>query len=242
MYFVYRLVLGEHEYIGCTNNIRRRKDQHNDNAKSGKSKLGAFLKDNGIVLSVNDFNILKVFEERSAALNFERSTAIEAASNGAKLLNDNYSNECTRKGKNIGNTAKTYVVIDYIAHRTIKVTDLRQFCLINGLKYKQVQRTVNGNKFCDSGIKVFYADEWEAVTDKNFYISGAFVEAIKTNAVEKRVEKTCKMYEVRFPDGHTEEIMNLDRFARQHNLTSGTLHATLINNKPTKGYQVLRRI
>lgn len=242
MYFVYRLVFSECEYIGCTNSIRRRKDQHNGHGKRGTSKLGAYLKTNCIVLKAEDFNILGVFDERRAALEFERSKTLEAASNGTRLLNDNYSNECTRKGKNIGNTAKSYVVVDYVAHRTINVTDLRQFCLQNGLDYKLVQRTVKPFKYCNAGIKVFYADEWNAEVDKEFYISGAFVESVKSNAIAERVKKTCKEYEVRYPDGHSERVTNLDRFAKEHNLTAGTLHATLTKGKPTKGYQVLRRI
>ena len=99
MYFVYRLVFGESEYIGCTNSIKRRKDQHNGHGKRGTSKLGAYLKENGIVLKAEDFNIIGAFEERPVALEFERLKAIESACNGVKLLNDNYSNECTRKGK-----------------------------------------------------------------------------------------------------------------------------------------------
>ena len=242
MYYVYRLEFGEHEYIGCTNNIRRRKDQHNGKAQSGASKLGRFMKEHGIVLKTDDFQILASLDDRHEALMMERATAQSAESKGAKLLNDNYSRDCTRKGKNIGNTAKEYVVVDYKAHTVTTVTNLRQYCLKNGYDYKLVQRTVKPGRHCNYGIKVFYTEDWAMESNKDKYLSGEFIDEVTDNAIAERVEKTSKAYDVRFPDGHTETIRNLDKFARDHGINAGNLHATLMYKRPTKGYQVLRRI
>lgn len=242
MYYVYRLTFGGYEYIGCTNNIRRRKDQHNANARNGKSKLGEYLQTNGITLKTDDFQIVATHADRSEALNKERSIAIDAEASGARLLNDNYSRDCTRKGKNIGNTAKEYTVVDYRAHTATTVNDLRQYCIKHGLNYKSVQRTVKPGHYSESGVKAFYADEWARESDKDKYLSGAFVEEIRVQAREKKNAKTSKSYVVRFPDGHTETVKNLDKFAREHCVNAGNLHASYTTQKPASGYQVLRRI
>lgn len=242
MYFVYRLKIGDYEYVGCTNNIRRRKDQHNGNARNRKSKLGQYLSDNGIVLKVTDFDVVAEYASRVDALRHERSMALELADKGAKLLNDNYSHECTRKGKNIGNTAKEYVVVDYDAHTATQVRDLRQYCIKQNWDYSLVQRTAKQGQYCKHNCKAFFAEDWAKEPNKEKYISGAFVDEVIQSAKTTRVKKTSKLYEVMFPDGHTEIIKNADKFAREHGLTPGTFHATLIFNKPTKGYQVLRRI
>lgn len=242
MYYVYRLEFGKHEYIGCTNNIRRRKDQHNGNARKGKSKLGYYLLENGITLTTDDFQILVAFENRADALREERAIVKLSEAKGALMLNDNYSNDCTRRGKNIGNTAKDYVVVDYKSHTVARVNDLRQYCIRNNLKYKQVQRTVKPGRYSEAGIKVFYADEWEDEVDKYKYISGEFISEVKGNAIASKIEKTSKTYEVQFPDGHIETVKNLDRFAMEHGINPGNLHATFMYQRPTKGYQVLRRI
>ena len=242
MYFVYELVVCGRKYIGCTSDIRRRKDQHNENARKRASKLGVFLNENGIRLKVEDFHILHEIESRNEALAEERRIALELSHSGEQLLNDNYTIECTRKGKNLGNTSKSFVVIDCVLHKAIPVTDLRQYCLTEELNYKLLHRTCRSGHIYQNRYCVFYDDEWEKVKDKEKYLDGSFIYEVIKNARMSQAERTSKWYEVKFPDGHIETVKNLDGFAREHNLTSGTLHATYNKRKPTKGYQVIRRI
>ncbi len=242
MYYVYRLTFEHGVYIGCTNNIRRRKNQHNENARKQKSKLGNYLFQNGIVLTVNDFEIVYSFSDRKEALLFERETTKNMEASGFHLLNDNYSYLCSRKGKNIGNTAKEYVVVDFVDHKTKTIKDLRQYSLSVGLDYKLLQRTVKGENVCYGRYKVFYLDHWKMVKDKERFVSGRFLTEKKERRLRENANRTAKNYLVSFPDGHIEVVTNLDKFARSHNLTSGTLHATYKAKKPTKGYQVIKRI
>lgn len=242
MFYVYRIAFQDCQYIGCTNDLRRRKDQHNENTRKRKSKLGVFLNENGIVLQESDLSVIAEFQTRPPALNLERRVTKELDAQGVKLLNDNYTHECTRIGKHLGNTSKEYYVIDFVSHTAVPVKDLRQYCLLNGLAYKGIQRTVHGLRYCMSGHKAFYKSDWEEEPDKEKFLSGAFLtEAQIANNEEKR-RRYSKMYEVQFPDGHCETVTNLDQFAKEHNLTPGTLHGTLLKGKPTKGYQALRRI
>lgn len=242
MYKVYKLTFGERVYIGCTNNIRRRKDQHNGNARTKRSKLGRFLSDNGIRLDVDDFQILYESEDRSKALAYEKKSAIDAEKHGLLLLNDIYSSDCTRKGKNLGHTAKTFVIVDFIEHTVTTVTDLRQYCFKNGLDYKLLHRTSKSGHEYKNRYCAFVAEVWEKEPDKQKYIDGSFVDEIKEKVNDDKIKRMSKCYEVQFPDGHTEIVCNLCQFAREHNLTDGTLHATYTKRKPTKGYKVIRRI
>lgn len=242
MYFVYKITFKNGTYIGCTDNLRRRKDQHNENSRKRKSKFGRYLSDNNITLSLDDMEIIYKNEDRAEALKTERMAVLESDKNGVHLLNDNYTKECSRKGKNIGNTSKEYYVIDFFNHNVIFVNNLRQFCIKNALDYKLLQRTVKGDKYTKSGYKVFYKNEWETEPEKDKYISGKFIDDMKKVLADGNRARNSKRYEVRFPNGDVKEVYNLDHFAREHGLTSGTLHSTHIKGKPTKGYQVIRRI
>lgn len=242
MYYVYRLTFGRDIYIGCTNNIRRRKDQHNENARKQKSKLGSYLFQNNIILTVDDFEILNAFMDRKEALRCEKKTTMHMEATGFRLLNDNYSRSCSRKGKNIGHTAKEYVVVDFTNHEVKTIRDLRQYALSIGLDYKLMQRTVSGEKICYGRYKVFHLEQWEKIKDKEHFISGNFLKEKEERLALEKVKRSEKQYLVRFPDDHIELITNLDKFARNHGLTSGTLHATYKKEKPTKGYQVIKRM
>lgn len=243
MYKVYLLSFDDgHEYIGCTNNVRRRRDQHNENARERKSKLGIYLNDNGIVLKENDFTVLNSFEDRSVALKCEREEAIKRNKHKGTLLNDNYTDTCSRKGKNIGNTAKKYIVIDIVNQTSTPIDNLRQYCISEGLNYKSMQDTVNKTHICLNRYKVFYYEKWEQTENKNYYINGDFLKDIYTKNRSNHVSRCSKKYEVQHPDGTLKIVTNLDNFAREHNLTPGTLHSTLSKNKKTKGYKVIRRI
>lgn len=242
MYYVYSLLFGRNVYIGCTNNIRRRKDQHNENARKRKSKLGNFLADNGIVLKRDNFKIVFASESRCEALSKERDITKSFEAAGFSMLNDNYSENCSRKGKNIGNTSKDFVVIDCVNKTVTEVTDLRQYSLSNKINYKLLHATSRHHTLCNGRYCAFHKEDWQMFQDKEFVISGAFFESKKQRGKQEFAKKVSKVYEVMFPDGHSEIVKNLDKFAREHDLTCGTLHATRTNGKSTKGYKVLRRI
>ena len=77
------------------------------------------------------------------------------------------------------------------------------------------------------------------IKNKDYYITGEFYK----NYLEKlKQNRKCKKYLVKLPSGEIKEVINLDKFARENNLTSGTLHATYIKKKKTKGYQVIKRM
>lgn len=243
MYYVYELAFKDgSKYIGCTNNISRRRSQHNSNARKRSSKLGVFLSDSGVTLDDSDFVVLATYDDRASAFCREREIAKTNASAGVYLLNDNYSNECSRAGIRTHDTSKAYVVVDFIEHTATFVVGLKPYCDKHGLDYKLLQRTAKGNHVCSKKYKAFHLEDWEAIEDKNYYLSGKVLQDNAENWMRKHVEAASKSYEVKFPDGHTEIVTNLDRFARDHNLTSGTLHSTFNKNKPTKGFQVVRRI
>lgn len=243
MYFIYELAFEDgSKYVGCTNNIRRRKDQHNGCARNRKSRLGRYLNDMNIVLKESDFKIVESYEDRREALRREREITKSYASNGINLLNDTYSNTSTRIGAKYYDSSKEYVVIDFEAHTATKVFGLKPYCEQIGLDYKLMQRTAKHDSVCYKRYKAFLTEEWEAIQDKDFYLSGKYLQSNADKWMQRHIQVASKEYEVKFPDGHTEIVKNLDRFAREHSLTSGTLHATFKKNKPTKGYQVVRRI
>lgn len=241
MYYVYSLLFGKHLYIGCTNNIRRRKDQHNGNAKKRKGKLGRFLNDNNIYLKREDFRILFSSDDRHEALMRERDIAKECDANGYEMLNDNYTNGCSRKGKSIGKTAKKFIVVNVIEHSFEEVVDLRQYAIAHGLNYKALHSTAKYDALYRGVYHVCHAKDWDS-RNQDEYLSGEHFRKKKAESMKAFAEKTSKTYEVEFPDGHVELIHNLDEFARNHGLTGGTLHATLSNGKRTKGYRAIRRI
>lgn len=242
MYYVYKLEFDGRIYVGCTNNIRRRKDQHNGNARNRKSKLGCFLADRSITLKTSDFVVLSIYKERDKALKEERRIAHAYAKEGVNLLNDNYSPDCTRIGKHIGNTSKEFVVIDCKENTATEVKDLRQYCIANGIDYKLIHRTTKSGHICHERYCAFSREDWENETEKEKYLDGSFVDEIRKSISEDISRRQGKTYLVLFPDGHDEIVVNLYKFAKEHNLTPGTLHGTYIKQKPTKGYQVIKRI
>ncbi len=242
MYYVYKIELKNGEvYIGCTNNIKRRRNQHNENIRLKKSKLGKYISENynNLILQNKDLQIQASFIDRKQALTYEKKLTVSYIGKCKYLLNDNYNIDCSRKGKNIGNTSKNYILIDIQEKKEIKIYDLRQYCINNNLDYKLIQRTVKGNKLSYNRYKVFYEYEWIDIKNKDYYITGEFYK----NYLEKlKQNRKCKKYLVKLPSGEIKEVINLDKFARENNLTSGTLHATYIKKKKTKGYQVIKRM
>ena len=130
MYNVYMIFLRDFNavYVGCTNNLRRRKDQHNGNARKKHGRFGNFLNENNIVLSESDFVILKKIKDRKEALKLERRTVISFNKTDMNVLNDNYSLNCSRNHdipKQILN-AEYWVVVDFINHTVEEVYTLKK--------------------------------------------------------------------------------------------------------------------
>lgn len=247
MYYVYLIKLKDnHQYVGCTNNLRRRKDQHNEKARNKASKLGVFLNENNIVLKKEDLKIIARFDNRDEALKYERNYTINISKQNINLLNDNYSKECTRKGKrtNYVFKSKNYILIDVVNKTVTEVENLKKYCMENNLSYKSLNDTIKKVHIHKNQYKVFYKDEWENMSaeEQENYLSGNFLKEINKKIQENKKEKYSKIYEVMTPDNEKIIVKNLDDFARQHNLTCGTLHATLIKNNKHKGYKVIRRM
>ena len=57
---------------------------------------------------------------------------------------------------------------------------------------------------------------------------------------DKWIESRSKQWLITFPDGHTEEVLNLSRFAKEHNLNVGNLHSTSTGRqKSSKGFSII---
>lgn len=244
MYYIYIVKLPKDEvYVGCTSNIRRRKDQHNENVRKLKGRFANYIKENypNLILSQKDLNIIASFSNRNEALKYEKETAKKFIGKTI-LLNDNYNIDCSRKNKNLGKTSKSYVLIDIQCSTEIFITDLRQYCLKNNLDYKLVQRTVKGCKLSYQRYKVFYECDWLDITDKDYYLSGKFYKDHLDKIKQIQSQNYAKCYLVQTPVGEVIKVTNLDKYAKEHNLTPGTLHSTLSLGNSTKGYKVIKRI
>lgn len=51
-----------------------------------------------------------------------------------------------------------------------------------------------------------------------------------------------KTYLVEYPSGEAAKASNSDRFAREHGIDSGNLHATLTEGNGAGGYRVIRKV
>ena len=225
MNYVYKITKNDKIiYIGCTNNLRRRKDQHNDNIRYKKSKLGQNWQ--WEPLNQEDLQVIACFENRKEAMRYERKKTMEIQPE----LNDNYTSECTR---NYRSTFKEYVVIDIKTKTEFVTGDLKTFCKNMNLPYKPMQDTVSKTHLCKERYKVFYKNDWYDVEDKEVYWSKKFIPKVKRNG---------KSYEVLFPDGTINVVSNLDKFAKEHGINAGNLHASYTNNRKAKGYKVIKRI
>lgn len=244
MYYVYKITLPQKEvYVGCTNNLRRRKDQHNGNVKKCKNRFADYVAHNykDLIFSTKDLEIQAAFKDRNEALKFERQLTKSLIPYNL-VLNDNYNVDCSRKGKNLGNTSKEYVLIDIENNSCEYVFNLRQYCINHSLDYKLIQRTVSKKSIAYNKYKVFYKQEWEDIENKDYYLSGEFYKDKLKEDKEIRVKKIQRRFKILTPSGEIIEIENLEKFSREHNLTSGTLSATYTKKNKTKGYQVIERM
>lgn len=246
LYNVYVITLENGEkYVGCTNNITRRKTQHNENVRKKKNRFAQYVADKypDKIFVDSDLLVIATFQDRSEALKYERKTA-KSYIGKYVLLNDNYSDSCTRKGKNLGNTSKDYVLVDFVEHTSEFLSCLRGYCKSRGWSASLLNKTIHGNCVSYGRYKLFYSDVWQDMDEekKEYYLSGKFIIEHQENLKKLKQRNYSKKYLVKTPSGNIEEVVNLSKYAREHNLTEGTLHATLIKKKPTKGYMVMERI
>lgn len=213
MYYVYKVEFPSHNevYIGCTNNIRRRKDQHNGNAANRKGFFGRFLNQSCIKLTVDDFKVIEEFENRHDALVREREEVKSINGTGVLVLNDNYSDHCGRKGmKGEKNpSSKEYVVVDM------------------------------QNKTYESVSNVH---DWSDSHGKERLVSGEWYAQVLRESKEHRMTLQGKTYLVEYPSGEVVKVSSLDRFAREHGINSGNLHATITKGNRAGGYRVIRKV
>ena len=88
----------------------------------------------------------------------------------------------------------------------------------------------------------FYYNDWQDIEKKDYYLSGKFYSDHLEKVQENKSKNYAKQYLVKIPNGEIIKVTNLDKFAKENNLTSGTLHSTFKKNKPTKGFQVIKRL
>lgn len=242
MYNVYMIFLKDFNavYVGCTNNLRRRKDQHNENSRKKHGRFGAFLNQNNIILRESDFVILKKIEDRKEALKLERKTVLSFNKTDMNVLNDNYSLNCSRD-YGIPNqilNAEYWVVVDFINHTFEEVYTLKKYCEEKKLDYKGLHGSSSKTHSYKNQFKAFKLEDWNKLSDrkKQFYISGKFLKQISKKILENHVKRMSKSYIVIFPNGSEEVVTNLDKFAREHNINGGNLHSSIKTGKKANGY------
>ena len=245
MYYIYKIKLGNNEiYVGCTNNLRRRKDQHNENIRNRSSKFGDYV--NRIYpnfqLELEDLVEVNRIKDRSQALQFEKQLTMQYEKDGFVMLNDNYTKNCSRKNKNLGNTSKEYYVIDIVSNTVEYVENLRQYSIKNNFAYKSLQDSIKKTHVYKGRYKAFHKSDWEAIENKSYYLSGKFLEDINKANKKKLINHNAKKYEVETPDGRLITVENLDQFARDKGINSGNLHNSYRSGKRCKGYIVIRRV
>lgn len=249
MYYVYKVEFPSHNavYIGCTNNIRRRKDQHNGNAANGRGFFGRFLNQSCIKLTVDDFKVIDEFENRHDALVREREEVKSVNGTGVLVLNDNYSDHCSRKGlegeKNP--SSKEYVVVDMQNKTYESVSNVHGWSDSHGAAYKTLIGTAMRKPLVHRGRYILrHMDEWEAMSEdeKERLVSGEWYAQVLRESKEHRMAIQGNTYLVEYPGGEVVKVRNLDRFAREHRINPGNLHATITKGNRAGGYRVIRKV
>lgn len=249
MYMVYEIFFKELNavYVGCSSDLNNRTNQHNENARKEKSKLGKFLKDNNIILKTENLKVIATFfpEYRKKALELERSLAKAYNSTNIILLNDNYSKTCSRKGKanNQKFPSKDWAIVDFQEQKVVFTNSLRKWAFENNVCYKELHATHKNTPHSYlNRYTVFHKEVWETFNEetKRDYLTGKFLEKIYSKNLENHIKRNAKTYIVEFPDGHEETITNLDRFAKEHNINAGNLHASITNGRKASGYKAKR--
>ncbi|MBO7691918.1 MAG: GIY-YIG nuclease family protein [Methanobrevibacter sp.] len=246
MYYVYKIELPfKHVYIGATNNITRRKDQHNENARKEKSYFGRYLKENNIILNQDNFEILYSSEKRKEALKQEEYY-IKKYDNDKNYVSLNESKTKREKKKVVINkTCLEYIVIDFVDHNFWYVKDIREYELNNDFCRGCLHRTVR-SKFTitKNRYKAFYLNVWNNMTadEKEYYLSGKFLEDKNKKLKENKQHNYQKRYLVENKSGETFVVTNLNEFARQHGINKGNLHNSFKSHTWCNNYRVKERL
>ena len=250
MYYVYKVFFEEYNaiYIGCTSDITRRRHQHNENARKGKSFFGNFIKSHNIILKDGDMNIISEFESRKEALAFERQTAMSMNGTGVFLLNDLYSDHCSKVGLSGKDnpTSKVYAIIDMEKHSFEIVDDMHGWCNMHEeVSYKTLIGTSKRKPHAHKNRYIVREiDEWNTINEKGKedLISGKWYAEHLAQYRAEKIKTSSKTYLVQTPNGEIIKVKNLDKFARDNGINAGNLHASLSNCTRASGYKVLKKL
>lgn len=232
-------------YVGCTNNVKRRKQQHLDNARKNKGALGRFINKNNLF---NEFklHVIASFRDRDKALKYEKAVTVRYdLNNNFEVINDNYTRHCSRKGKHIADPkrSKKWVIIDILTHKLEKVLSLRHYAITNNLSYKNMHACAKHKCHVYKGkYKIFEISEWNSFSkdEKEKYISGDFLKEVLDFNMESLIKRSSKKYKVIKPDGSSIIVINLDKFARENNINAGNLHASCSTGKKANGFIAIK--
>ena len=246
MYYVYKILLPfNHVYIGTSNNLRRRKDQHNENARKQKSYFGKYLWENNTILSLDNFEIIYSSEDRKLALEKE-DYYIRYYDNHNDYISLNESKTKIEKKKNIiHKTSMNFVIVDFINHKFIIVNNLRDYELKNGFSRGSIHRTcMNKYSVTQNKYKAFHLEEWNSMSEelKEFYLSGKFLLEKEQKIRENKIFINQKEYLLESKKGEIIKIKNLDKFAEENGINKGDLHNSYNDKHWCKGYRVIERL
>ncbi len=250
MYYVYKVEIPEHNaiYIGCTNDIRRRKDQHNGNATTGLSYFGRFLSKIGKRLEESDLKVVREFNDRPDALKYEKNAVLALHGTGVNILNDIYSDHCSRVGLygKANPTSKTYMLVDIKEHTTELVEDVHGWCNSHGIQsYKTLIGTAKGKPHLHLGRYAMRdIAEWDSMSecDRNYLVSGEWYNDLLKSNLQKVTVSASKRYLVETPSGEQVEVFNLEAYAKEHGVNPGNLHGSYVSGKTAAGYRVIERL
>ena len=250
MYYVYKVSFETYNavYVGCTNDIRRRRHQHNGNARTGKSFFGRFLNSCGIILKEGDLEVIAQYDDRPSALERERNETKALIGTGVLILNEVNSDHYKRSGiRGAENpSSKTYVVVDMQEHTYEVVDSMHAWCDEHaGVAYTTLIGTVNRTPHVHRNRYIARTiEEWEGLSEEERLdlVSGKwYSDHMERNRVE-HIARASKKYLVQTPDGNTVTVVNLDKYARDNGINAGNLHASLSNGRSASGYRVLKRL
>lgn len=191
--------------------------------------------------------VIRTFKDRGEALTFERSTVLSLNESGKRLLNNNYTDTCTRVGVSGAKnpTSKRYVFVDF-GNKTAQLTgELRLLCEKNGLCYKSVIATAKGKEVSyKNRYLVRYESDWESFTDeeKKHIVNGDWVAERRKKQRQRLSNLYAKEYLVRTPTGDEIKVRNLDKFAESVGVNKGNLHASFSSPYTAGGYKVIQKL
>lgn len=146
---------------------------------------------------------------------------------------------------NIGLTALNWIVIDIKEHTIQEVFDIRQYEFKHGITRGCLHRTAYKNSICNERLKCFLKEDWEKLSneEKEYYVSGQFLKDRNESIRKNSIIRKSKKYKVL--EKETNKILvveNLNKFAREHCMSPGTLHSTYTKNNFCRGYKVVERL